>query len=161
MAVREGGGRVLLIIDVQEPFLSEKTRDAVDFIQELLRRERFRRVIQTCWRNYPGSRYETQLGYRLGMETRPWLRCPDAKILTRSTYSAVSEELLSLIRKEDEIYVTGLETDACVLATLFDLWDHGFSFRVCRKGVATNREELAGPALALIRRQFGEQAVYE
>ena len=86
------------------------------------------------------------------METRPWLHCPDAKILVRSTYSAVSGELLRLIRKEDEIYVTGLETNACVQTTLLDLWDHGFSFRVCRKGVATNREDLAGPALALSRR---------
>lgn len=150
------GRKVLLIIDVQDPFVGEKTREVVGFLQELLQREQFQCVIQSCWQNHSGSRYETQLGYEQGREAKPAIHWPDAQVLVRSTYSALNEELRRLLRKEDEIYVAGLETDACVLATLFGLWDGGFSFRVYRKGVGTNREDLAEPALALIRRQFGE-----
>lgn len=153
------GRRVLLIIDVQEAFLSERTRDVPEFLRQLLQKERFDLVLQSCWRNDPGSRYETQLGYALGKEAAPLLSCPGAGVLFRSTYSAVNEELRRCLRQDDRIYIAGLETDACILATLFDLWDGGYSFRLYGKGVGTNRADLAEPALTLIRRQFGEQVL--
>lgn len=159
MTNEEAGRRILLLIDVQEPFLTGNTRGVVDFLQKLLREEKFDRVIQSCWRNYPDSRYETELGYREGREAQPLLRCPGEKVQIRSTYSAVNEELLGLLRSGDALYVAGLETDACVLATLFSLWDRGFRFRVYREGVGTKREGLHEPALAMIRRQFGGQVL--
>lgn len=64
---------------------------------------------------------------------------------------------MGLIQRSDRLYIAGLESDACVLATLFDLWDAGFSFRVYRQGIGTNRTDLAEPTLALIRRQFGAE----
>lgn len=152
----ETGRKVLLIIDVQEPFLSENTQRVPVFLQDLIERERFELVIQSCWQNYPGSRYEAELGYKLGAQASPVISCPGGKVLLRSTYSAVNEELRQLIQKSDRLYIAGLESDACVLATLFDLWDAGFSFRVYRDGIGTNRKDLAEPTLALIRRQFGE-----
>lgn len=153
------GRKVLLIIDVQEPFLSEQTQAVPEFLRELLQRERFDLVIQSCWQNYPGSPYETRLGYDRGMEARPLLSCPGEKVLFRSTYSAVNGELRGCIRQDDRLYVAGLETDACILATLFDLWDAGFSFHLYREGVGTNRSDLAEPALALISRQFGDEVL--
>lgn len=154
----ETGRRVLLMIDVQEPFISARTQSVPAFLRDLMERERFESVIQSCWQNYPGSRYETELGYRLGMRAAPpAISWPGAKVLLRSTYSAVNEELIGLLQRSDRLYIAGLESDACVLATLFDLWDAGFSFRVYRQGIGTNRTDLAEPTLALIRRQFGAE----
>ncbi len=158
----EGGRRVLLLVDVQSAFLNERTQPAVEFIRGLLERERFDLVIRCCWENRPGSRYETVLGYRSGAdraEALPLIHCPGSPVLVRATYSAVNQQLLSLIGPEDRLYVAGLETDACVLATLFALWDRGFWFRVYEKGVASDSADLSGPALELIRRQFGQEAV--
>lgn len=90
MGTGETGRKVLLIIDVQEAFLDENTRNVVDFLRNLLREERFDSVIQSCWRNCPGSRYEMELGYREGREARPLLRCPGERVLLRSTYSAAN-----------------------------------------------------------------------
>lgn len=157
MEKEKTGRRVLLIIDVQEAFVSEETQEVPEFLEGLLGRERFELVIQSCWQNYPGSPYETRLGYGRGREAEPLLSIPGARVLFRSTYSAVNEELRRWIRPEDRLCVAGLETDACILATLFDLWDGGFSFQLYREGVGTNESKLAQPALALIRRQFGEQ----
>lgn len=156
------GRRVLLIIDVQALFLSGRTQPVAEFLQDLVRRENFDLVIQSCWRNFPGSPYETRLGYGLGMdpeEARPFIPLPGSPLLLRSTYSAVTKDLLRLLHKEDELYVAGLETDACVLATLFDLWDEGFTFHVYQKGVGTSREDLSAPSLELIRRQFGTHVI--
>lgn len=159
MTEDKNGRKVLLIIDVQEPFLSEHTRGVPAFLQELLAREPFDLVLQSCWQNEPGSRYETQLAYDKGREANPLLHIPGERVLIRSTYSAVNDDLRRLLQRDDAVYVAGLETDACVLATLFDLWDEGYSFRVYRQGVGTNRPDLAQPALALIRRQFGDQVL--
>lgn len=159
MTNETAGRRVLLIIDVQKQFLNGNTRRVVEFLQKLLREEKFDCVIQSCWQNSPGSRYETELGYREGRDARPLLHCPGETVLLRANYSATNYELLDLLRSGDEIFVAGLETDACVLATLFALWDRGFCFRVFREGAGTKREELQEPALALIRRQFGAQVL--
>ena len=154
--------KVLIIIDVQKGFAEKKTMHVVDFIRSLLQKERFDVIVQSRWENYMGSKYETDLGYdSVGNSAETELLIPEHSdhVITRTCYSCMCDKLRRLINKDDDIYVVGLETDACVLATLFDLWDEGYKFHVYRKGVGTNAKNLEGPALALIERQFGKKVL--
>lgn len=150
--------RVLLIIDVQRGFVKEQTQPIVEHIQELLQRETFDLVIQAQWKNYVESRFEQELNYsemKGHEQTALIFENYGAHIITRSQYSCLTDSLRRLIAKEDMIFIVGLETDACVLATLYDLWDEGYHFKVYRDCIGTNCEELQTPALKLIERNFG------
>lgn len=153
--------KVLIIIDVQNEFINHETERVVQFIARLLDDEHWDLVIQSRWENCIGSQYETRLGYYAGYSSRsePLFDPPGGKIFSRTTYSCADEKLLGLISKDDDIYVTGLETDACVMATLFDLWDSGCRFHVYEKGVGTTASDLQEAALRMIRRQFGKNTV--
>lgn len=154
--------KVLLIIDVQVGFVKKKQQRVADFIQTLVNRGGWDIIIQSRWENYIGSQYEERLGYTdvgNSMESQMLIHTPDDHIISRTTYSCFGPKLEKLVSKEDTIYVVGLETDACVLGTLFDLWDHGYKFKVYEKGVGTGAEDLQRPALKLIQRQFGKDVL--
>lgn len=153
--------KVLVIIDVQNEFINHETERVAQFIAGLLDREHWDLVIQSRWENYSGSQYEQRLGYYAGHSGRsePFFKLPGSHSFSRTTYSCADGNLLKLISKDDDIYVTGLETDACVMATLFDLWDLGYRFHVYEKGVGTTAGDLQGAALRMIRRQFGKGTV--
>ena len=152
--------KVLLIIDVQDGFTKTKeAKKAVDYISSKLIPKKWDKVIQSRWENHMGSRYETDLGYCDVGDTKGTgmlVNTPGDHVITRTCYSCFCPKLEALVSKEDEIYVCGLETDACVLATLFDLWDNGYKFFVYSGGVATNAKDLQKPTLHLIARQFGK-----
>lgn len=161
MTMETGRHKVLIIIDVQNEFIDHETERVVQFIARLLDDEHWDFVIQSRWENCSGSQYETRLGYHAGHsgQSEPFFDPPGGYIFSRATYSCANDELLKLISKDDDIYVTGLETDACVMATLFDLWDLGYSFHVYEKGVGTTAGDLQEPAIRMIRRQFGKNTV--
>ena len=154
--------KVLIIIDLQVGFVKKQTQYVPDFIQRLLEREHFDLVVQTRWENYMGSLYEEQLGYQAvgnSAETELVIKEFSDHVITRTAYSCCTDRLMRLIEKTDDIRICGLETDACVMGTLFDLWDMGFRFHVYEKGVGTNAKDLQKPALRMIERQFGKEVL--
>ena len=156
------GRRVLLMIDMQKGFIQKPTEKAVQFVEQLLQKERFDLIIQSRWENYMGSRYEEDLGYQaVGNSSETEMCFPNHTdhVITRTCYSCWGEKFKRLLREDDEIFVVGVETDACVMATLFSLWDNNFRFKVYEKGTGTNRRGLQGPAIEMIKRQFGKECV--
>lgn len=154
----DGRREVLLAIDLQDEFITDETRPVMDFVSGLVQTRTFDTVIHSYFVNYECSPFMKRLGYTgcMSVDAKP-LRCDAGKwLMSRSTYSAVTPEFLRGLLGNEFFYVVGLESDACVLATLFDLWDNGFEFRVFREGIGTNAPGLQGPVLSLIERQFGD-----
>ncbi len=154
--------RVLLMIDLQEGFVAKQTQSVIDFVTKLMQKERFDLIIQSRWENYMGSQYERQLNYSAVGNSKETAMCfPNLSdhVITRTCYSCWGEKLKKLLQPEDDIYIVGLETDACVMATLFSLWDNGYKFKVYEKGVGTTQKDLQKSAIAMIRRQFGKDCV--
>ena len=49
----------------------------------------------------------------------------------------------------------GCESDACVLATLFDLWDNNIDFKVLSEYIYTNNSKISrDTVLNLLKRNF-------
>lgn len=152
------GRRILLIIDVQKGFIKRGMEKIVSNIQTHLVKEKYDMVIQSRWENYMGSRYETALGYTaVGNTAQTEMLITDHTdhVVSRCQYSCVTDKLLKLIDKGDTLYIAGVDSDACVLASLFDLWDLGFVFYVYRDSTGTSAKGLTAPVLQLISRNFG------
>lgn len=156
--------KVLFIIDVQKGFVENKaTAKVVDLIVKHLKATHYDLIIQSRWENYMGSQYETQLGYTAvgnSAETDMLIKGYDDHVITRTVYSCVTDKTKRLLRHDDEIFLCGLETDACVLGTCFGLWDNDYrNFHVIEKLTATCQSKLHEPALQIMRRQFGKASV--
>lgn len=153
------GRKVFLIIDVQRGFIKKGMEKIPANIIAHLTQEKYDLVIQSRWENYMGSRYETFLGYTAvgnSAQTEMLITDHTDHVISRCQYSCVVGRLLRVIDTEDTIYVAGVDIDACVLATLYDLWDMDFKFHVYKDSVGTSAKGLAVPTLQLITRNFGK-----
>ena len=154
--------KVLLIVDVQRGFIKKGTEKVPANIQAHLHRDTYDLVIQSRWENYKGSKYEMALGYtEVGNSAQTELLITDHTdhVVSRCQYSCITEKMLHLLKKDDTIFVVGVDTDACVLATLFDLWDLGYKFHVYKDCVGTSAKKLQEPVLQLITRNFGKECL--
>jgi nicotinamidase-related amidase len=128
----------LLIIDVQNGFINDQTRDIPSEIAHHIKASSYDLIVFTKFINTQGSNFEKLLG---------WKKCygppesdlakplvPFAKhIIEKHTYSAFkSHELIKLLKNREiqKLSICGLDTDACVLATAFDAFDLGYDFEI-------------------------------
>lgn len=149
--------RVLLIIDLQELFVKERTLKIKESIQSIIRKYKFDAIIQTVWFNTDDSNFVKRLNYDKGIEVSSLVLHKSSEIIiSRCGYSTITEEMEQLLDKDDDIiFVTGLETDACVLGTCMDLFSKGYNFYVVTDAIGSNDFEAHNNAFYLMQRNFG------
>lgn len=151
--------KVLLVIGMQNGFFSSNS--VLDSVRRLTLNPIFDEVIQLQYYNLPESHIEKELGWS-GLQTPSdqllLLNIPEASVIRFNTYAAVNGELMSKLDMSDDVYLCGVNTDACILATAFRLFDYGLKVSVIRDAVAT-KPEFHESALAIIRRNCGEHSV--
>ncbi len=125
--------RCLIIIDMQIGFINQNTgflpKKIADFIEK---NPIFDSIIATRYRNTPETACYKLGGWKECMkgtadeEISPILNKYIQKIFDKKTYSGFTEELREFIQKEsfDKIYFCGVNTDCCVLATVFACYDN-------------------------------------
>lgn len=155
--------RILLNIDFQRSFMSSNGAKVAPEIERVALKYKWDKIIQTLWFNSKDSTspYVTNLGYT---ECSPEQRASglvrrfkNSIMLPRyDAYSCMNDELLSYLRNVEMIYVTGWETDACVLATCFALFDRGYPFKVVTNCVHSKSADAHEAALVVMKRNFGE-----
>ena len=122
-------GAALLIVDVQAAFVGPETDATVERIETLLT-EWPATPLATTFRNRPDSAFVEVLGYDDAM-AEPTLHPPIAEAVPeshryeRSEYGLDGTGVIADIHDAgvERVYLAGLETDACVLACGFDLFD--------------------------------------
>lgn len=60
---------------------------------------------------------------------------------------------------KDPATVMGFDTDACVLATCFNLFEAGINFQVDTRGCASADPDLHDAAVSIMQRNFGNVAI--
>jgi nicotinamidase-related amidase len=138
----------LLIVDLQEGFgPSEALVDAIR-----LEAEKHCCVVQSRFTNAIGSLYRTALDWH-GDGGLMALQIDGAVIFEKTGYGLTQAQTDVLRAMDcDEWHVCGLETDACVLACAFSLWDAGLRPRIRAEICAS---PLHAEGLAVAVRQFG------
>jgi len=138
----------LLIVDLQIGF--NPSDKIIERIQQAA--ESYEHVVMTRFFNKPNSLYRSVLGWH-GDGGALAFRASHAVIVDKTGYG-LTEQHLQMLNKThcDEWHVCGLETDACVLACAFSLWDAGLRPVIlpdlCESPLHTH-------GLTIAQRQFG------
>lgn len=127
--------KILIVVDVQNGFIKTPEHiEKANRIVNLVESGKFDKIVATKFTNYTGSRYEKYFnwsGLKTSDETDLYgkLKADVDAVFRKTTYSCVDDDFIELLTElndyEDveEVYICGLDTDACVLATAVGLFD--------------------------------------
>jgi nicotinamidase-related amidase len=132
----EPGNAVLVVVDVQNGFITDGSRDVVPVIASLVNRWQAAGgdVVFTRYINYPGSPFERLIKWSqlsdspqidIVPELQPYAEKATA-VIDKKMYSLFADELgRSLVREHawTDIYVCGIATESCVLKTAVDAFE--------------------------------------
>lgn len=161
--------KCLLIIDVQNGFISAKTEHLVPRLKQLLEQFQDAPVFATKFINHGGpfknymnnwSRFKTSPE----IDVLPLVESRADAIIEKDIYSACSPEILEMFRDKgiDEVYIAGIDTDCCVLKTALDLFEANIRPIVLANYCASNGgEESHAAALTVLVRNIGRAQVYD
>jgi len=127
---------VLVVVDVQNGFVTEHSQHVVPVIADLVRRWQtaHRDVVFTRYLNYPGSPFERLIGWtkmaegpetELVPELTPYVG-PQTPVIDKYIYTLFTPEGTQLIKERGwtDLYVCGIDTEICVLKTAVDAFEH-------------------------------------
>lgn len=119
--------KVLLVIDLQKEFyIEDKYEKVLNYINT--HRCDYDKVVATVFKNKKDSNFVKRLGYKDCMyanDSSIEFKADD--IIVKNTYTVPVEQVGSI---DDIITIIGCDTDGCVLASLFVLFDNEYNFQV-------------------------------
>ncbi len=170
-AGRASSRRALVLVDLQEGFVTPDTQGTVPLIADHVRRRgsSYAGIIATRFVNQPGSLYQAERDWHQmmpGPETElvPQIRDVVDVVIPKHGLAPVPDDLLPVLHRMgvERVALCGFDTDQCVLATALLLWDAGIAPEVlaplCSSSGGTDIHE-AG--LAILRRSIGDRNVIE
>lgn len=160
--------KALVVIDVQKFFLTNKTRGIVKQIQVHLTKHSadYEVVYFTIFKNDPSAPLWRLSGWKDCVASPDTDICDEIKqftspknlfykhILSAAKVAEIKEGLRQ--NKISEVDLCGFDTDCCVLATAYDLFDQGVKPVVLENLTwSTSKEKLHAPALKMLLRNIG------
>ena len=157
-------GRCLMLIDVQNGFISPETDYVVDRIKYLLEKEHFDHIIATQFVNEKGSPYRRFIKWEKlsgppETDVLDFVKENAEKIFVKNIYSAANDEVLEFLKKNKvtEIFLSGIDTDCCILKTAADFFEKGIDAKVLSYYTASNGgKESRYAAVRVLKRMIGE-----
>ncbi|WP_458408341.1 cysteine hydrolase family protein [Anaerotignum sp.] len=156
----------LLVIDVQNGFVSESTEHIVPEIVALM--DAFEGVsIATKFVNQDNSPYERFMEWD-ALKTSPEIDLlPEVEkradiVIEKPGYTACTEEVMQYLseNKIDTAYLVGIDTDCCVLKTAADLFEYGIRPVVLADYCASSGGKVSHDAgLLVLERTIGEKQI--
>lgn len=145
------GTSALIVVDLQQGFITPDSAHVIPVIAATARRwlDDGGMVVFTRFLNYPDSPYERLLGWRemqeppatsLAGELAELAAHERAAVVDKRTYSALTPQSWALLgmQRVTDLYLCGLDTDGCVLATALAAFDSGLTPWVLEDAVATS-----------------------
>jgi Amidases related to nicotinamidase len=135
----------LLLIDVQNGFVSDKTKHILPRMRRLIKEGNFDHVVATRFVNQKDGPYVRFMGWEKLMseeETKliDFVDKSAEKVFKKSIYSAVNAGLLKFAKDNsiDTFYLAGIDTDCCILKTAVDMFEKNMDFKVLLNYSASN-----------------------
>ena len=129
--------KLLLVIDVQNDFINEHTKNILTEIKELVDSNKYDLTAFTRFINDENSIWYKKLNYK-GCMTKEGqaiaINTKNNKVFDKNIYTAVNDELKKYIQKNNisKIYLCGFDTDACVQKTAIDLFEQNYDVYVLK-----------------------------
>lgn len=159
--------KCLLVIDVQNGFVSPKTEYVVPRILELIEQFKDELIVATKFLNYKESPYVRFMGWERLTSSPETDLIPEVEnkaslVIEKAIYSACKDKLCNLLSAKDidEVYLVGIDTDCCVLKTATDLFERGIRPIVLEHYCASNGgEESHNAAVRVMERTIGRNQI--
>lgn len=158
----------LLIIDLQNDFLSKVSENYIEKTMAFLEQWSPDNVYWLRYLNHPDSLYDQHIDYRECMTSPgkdlippPVSHNGQQRIVDHFGYSP-PPELIAEIKENGHkaVGICGVDTDACVMASCFALWDNGLQPLIYQDYCASSGgENMHTAALSMMYRQFGVKSV--
>lgn len=145
----------LLIVDLQKQFRSYKYDNIVSKIKSLS--EQYDKVYATVFSQGENDNYRQKLN---------WCGCQDCseedlefdtssmEVIKKDGYGITN--ISSYFSEEDEVDIIGCDSDACIMAICFQLWDLGIDFKVLTGYIYTSAREISDDdVIKIMKRNFG------
>lgn len=155
----------MLVIDVQNDFINDNTREYVSKIQELIDSNEYKNIAFTKFMNSKENILYKKLNYKGCMEEegqRIVLETKENKVFEKTGYSALNIELEEYIKGNgiSEIYLLGFDTDACVQKTALDLFENGYDVYVLKDYCMSSQgKELHDAIINNLKRLIGSDKI--
>lgn len=160
--------KALIVIDVQKYFLNEETKPIVKRIQEFLKEKagQYSAIYFTVFKNDPNSplwRISEWKDCKSSPDTDVFDEIKkftnDKNLFYKNFLSAYKvPEIKNGLKEKNvsEVYLCGFDTDCCILATAYDLFDRGIKPVVLENLTwSTSKDKLHKPALKMLERNIG------
>lgn len=132
----------LVVIDVQKYFLNDYTQDLPGKIADFIKHNQFDFLLFTKHINTPDSNFVKQLNWS-EMQSAPDTDIlpelteflTDKNVFTKNTYSIFKAPGFINFLKQNSItklWLCGIDTDACVLASAYEAFDLGYEVKVLK-----------------------------
>lgn len=161
---------VLVVVDVQNGFVTEHSRHVVPVIEQLVRewQERGRDVVFTRYLNYTDSPFEKIMGWSKLKES-PEIDIVDGlqglsreatAVIDKKMYTLFTDEGVQLARKRQwsDMFVCGIDTEVCVLKTAVDAFEQGIRAWLVTDASASHSGQVPHDAGVLVaQKMIGRQ----
>jgi nicotinamidase-related amidase len=157
---------VLVVVDVQNGFVTEHSQPVVPVIVDLVRRWQatLGDVVFTRYLNYPDSPFERLIGWtemtdgpatELVTELAPYVG-PRTPVIDKYIYTLFTPEGTQLVdeRGWTDLYICGIDTEVCVLKTAADAFEHNLTPWILKDACASHSGLKAHNAGLLIAARF-------
>lgn len=160
---------MLIVVDVQNGFLSEQTRHIVPKIKKLMIAftESALPIVLTRFINFAGSPFEVLIGWNK-VQASPDTDIADelnefvGAVIDKHYYTALTPELTRLIEENDwrTLVLCGIATEGCVLKTALDIFEMGLTPIVITDACASDLGENSHQAgLHVLKNLIGDQQI--
>lgn len=160
--------KALIVVDVQKYFLDHRTKNIVRNIRDYLNKNssKYSKVYFTIFKNDPKSPLWQISAWRGCVASPDTDICDEIKEFANDKNlfyknilsSAKVPQVIDGLKSNNilEVHLCGFDTDCCVLATAYDLFDQGIKPVVLGNLTwSTSKEKLHTPALQMLKRNIG------
>lgn len=159
--------KCLFVVDVQNGFVSDKTKHIVPRIVDLMDKFSDYRIISTKFINNGNNAFSKIIHWHRLRESPETDLIPEIKyrtdlIVEKFTYTACTDEIRQFLfdNKVEEVYIVGIDTDCCVLKTAIDLFEMNIRPIVLTEYCASNGgKESHEAAIKVLKRTIGDNQI--
>jgi len=133
---------LLIVIDLQKGWRHKTATESAMLRTVELCQEFPGDIIHCRFKNDPKSLFQTQLHWTRFVESDDTDEIPEIAKLKlptrwRTTYSCVNDEMRSILKQYDRVYIAGVFTDISVFVTALDIFDMNIPVGVVTDCIAT------------------------
>ncbi len=155
---------LLLIIDFQNDFINEQTKNSVNELNKLVNSNKYEKIVFTRFINSEDNPcYKmnwkdcmTEEGRKIPIDTK------DYPVFDKTTYTAYNQELINYLKENNinNIYIAGFDIDCCVLATAFNLFENNYNTYILKDYVySCISDEIKMITIDILERCIGKDHV--